>query len=227
MELDWKRIALAVIGALVVGTACVPSLKLGSVLTASLIAFGTTMMAVALVLPRLSVSELEVALPGVKAKIAQQEFHRTFAPRAEDLQSFAWLASGDPVEARNLVEDALAETRRQGRNLPSSERDTFVLRVLVERLDTSSDRRLLLPVLGQRVRGLDEQPPVEVSEAQAALIARFAKLELRIRIAYLLRVTFELPSAEVAHIVGRPQTEVEGDVERARRRLKQLVAGRA
>jgi DNA-directed RNA polymerase specialized sigma24 family protein len=213
MHLDRRSTALCVIGVgLLVAGFFYPGSQ--SAVATTLVVMGSGEVAVGLLLPRMT--ELEIGPGGVKTKIAValEQDATLFEVQPASLTRFAVLMCGDPDQGRELVEEALARGRQHQRRLSQGERGVFVLRTLVDLLDTATERSWL--------RG--ETTSVAGSLANDGVAEALRSLEFGVRAAFLLRVDWPLRSEEVASVLGRTVDAVRTDVELARERLRPLIA---
>jgi DNA-directed RNA polymerase specialized sigma24 family protein len=133
------------------------------------------------------------------------------------LRRFAWLVCGNSDEARELVEEALAEARV--RKVPSGERGTQELRSLVAMLENTRARALLRRKR-LRPRGSGHDGADELADEQCrATLEALGKLPVRVRVTYLLRCSWLLSVQEVAAIIAAEPVEVDSATEQARKAL--------
>ncbi len=215
--IDWSRWGLFGMGALMVLVGCGPATAEA---TAPLIAAGAALAAAALVFPRLR----SIDFGGiVKAEIDSDESaHSSLRIDVWRLQRFAWLVCGNAAEARELVEEALAETKIARRH--GSDRGVYALRTLVALLENAREHALLrapAPRSGRARRG----EPSDASEDFATLDCRptveaLAALPVRVRLVYLLRCSWQLPVEEVVKIFSSSPDDVLAAVAQGRRALE-------
>lgn len=217
-EIDGTRWSLFGFGVLLLAGGA----TLHSQATGSLIAAGSAAAAAALILPRLQNIDFGGVLKGElkSADSAPESAGSGVLTDEWRLQRFAWLVCGDAQEARNLVEEALAEAR--ARKLPAGKRGAFELASLVAMLENMQARALLrAPRVKQGSRVSRPAEAVEAVECRPTLEA-LAKLPVRARIAYLLRCSWLLPIGEVAEILGCPAAEADAAVTEGRQALGAL-----
>ena len=216
--------------AFVVAAACVVAgivMSDGRHQTAVLLLFvaGGAVLAWATVLYRstLQLRELEIGIGVVKAKLGADrvEVRASVALETGALLRFAWLMCGDEHEARNGVEDTLAEARRVGRRLSASARNALELRTLLDRLETSANRRWL--------RGTSPDPHPRAGQPAIAdedrrTIGALASLEFPARAVFLLRNYWPLTVDEVAFVVGRAREQVAAEIAAATKQVEQFKA---
>ncbi len=169
---------------------------------APLIAAGAALAAASLVYPRLQSIDFGSLKIGLKP---DEDVHRSIQADIWRLQRFAWLVCGDAESARDLVEEALADTRLL--KLSPDERGALTLQSLVVLLENARERDWL-------------RPPAEVHETRTPLADNvvapdslpikevLAGLPVRSRIAYLLCSSWLLPLDEVVKIVAGSPEEV-------------------
>jgi DNA-directed RNA polymerase specialized sigma24 family protein len=186
--------------------------------TVPLIGAGSAAAAGALLLPRLQSVDIGGMFKGELRSAATLAADSSPALRTDEwrLQRFAWLVCGDAHEARDLVEEAMAEAR--ARRLPAEQRGSFELRSLVAMLEDIRAHALLRAPAKRRSR--EQRGPADVdSVACRPTLEALAKLPVRMRIAYLLRCSWLLSADEVAAILGCPVAEASDAVEAGRRAL--------
>jgi DNA-directed RNA polymerase specialized sigma24 family protein len=220
-EIDGPRWSLFAFGLLllVAGTA-LPALSRGA--NAPLIAAGSAAAAAALILPRLQSIDFGGVLKGELRATSSADSEGGLSLRTDEwrLQRFAWLVCGDAQEARDLVEEVLAEAR--ARKLPPGERGVFQLRSLVAMLENTRAYALLRAPRAKRgSRGSRPAETVEAVECRPTLEA-LAKLPIRVRVAYLLRCSWLLPIEQVAAILDCSPAEASGSVAEGRQALVAL-----
>ena len=176
--------------------------------------FGLGLLPLGLLMPRLR--NFEVGPGGVKATLAEgdEAFKVVFRAEADRLYRFAYFMCGDPDQARELVESALAKTRDQQRCLASEERGAYALRTLLELLETVEERRWLRGPVA--VRAASRRRQKVPAAADARIVAALAELDIPARAAFLLRLDWMLTPEEAAHVLGKPPQVVREDIQRAR-----------
>lgn len=171
---------------------------------APLIAAGSAAAAAALILPRLQ----SVDFGGVFKGEIKREEPATPGLRTDEwkLQRFAWLVCGNAEDARELVEEALANARVS--RLPAAERGVYELRSLAAMLENVREHALLRRPASSRARRRSRPADDVVSEECRPTLEALAKLPVRARMAYLLRCSWLLSLEEVAQIVAGTPSEV-------------------
>ncbi len=181
---------------------------------ASLISAGAALTAAALIFPRLRSFDLGIFKAELGPDAVASRNLRTDAWR---LQRFAWLVCGDATNARDLVEEALAETRAC--RVSPGERGVYTLKSLVALLENAREHAWLRPppaTRKPRVRLADDVASEDCRPTMEALAA----LPVRVRVAYLLHCSWLLSLEEVVKIVAQTPSEVSEAVARGREALE-------
>jgi RNA polymerase sigma-70 factor, ECF subfamily len=190
-------------------------------------AFATALIAVGAGLVALGalsrfVAEFELGLTGVKMKLAQRPPGPiALGVKADQLPRFAALVLGDPEQAREVVEDALARSQQRGKRLSESERDTLALRLLIELLDTAPLKSLLR---GKSQVRRDPAGRDVVAPADSRVLEALKTLPFPERVAFLLRLDLSLSLEEIAALLGQSPKEAERDFDRARNVVERSIA---
>ena len=187
---------------------------------------GAGMVAVGILLPRMR--ELEVGVGGFKTKVVNSQ--PTSPPpqplldiQADKLTRFARLVSGDTAHARELVEEAFARSRRRHRRIPPAERDAFIIRTLIELLDTADERRWLRGSPPHDCIRPEEDLPELGDTIDSAVVHALQTLPFVRRVAFLLRADWLLKSDEIAMILERPGVDVDNEIALARDVLRPYI----
>jgi DNA-directed RNA polymerase specialized sigma24 family protein len=199
-DVDWSRWSLFGMGVLMVALGTAGPVKEA---VAPLIGAGAALTAAGLIFPKLR----SVDFGGIfKAELSSDEDQRP-AVRTDvwKLQRFAWLVCGDATNARDLVEDALAETRAA--RLPSGARSAYTLQTLVGLLENVREHAWL------RSPSANHRPHTQlaaevVSEDCRPTMEALAELPVQVRIAYLLNCSWRLPVEEVVKVLGCSASDV-------------------
>jgi hypothetical protein len=181
---------------------------------APLIAAGAALAAAALIFPHLRSFDFGIFKAEIEPDAAPS---RKLQTDAWKLQRFAWLVCGDATDARNLVEEALAETRAS--RLPPGERGVYTLKSLVVLLENVQEHAWLQPP------PVTDKPHVPVasgvdSDDCRPTMETLARLPVRVRVAYLLHCSWLLPLDEVVKIVAQTPGEVSEAITQGREALK-------
>ncbi len=216
--IDWSRLGLFGMGALMVYLGAGPA---PSHATVALISAGAALAAAALVFPRLRSIDFAGIL---KAEIDSDDgAYRSLQVDVWKLQRFAWLVCGDIAEARDLVEEALAETRLARRH--GGDRGAYTLRMLVGLLENAREHALLRRAPPRLQGGRGRANAAAPGEDFAALECRptmeaLAGLPVRVRLVYLLRCSWPLSVEDVVELFSSSPEEVREAVTQGRRALE-------
>lgn len=141
-----------------------------------------------------------------------------------NLDRFACMMLGDVELGRVSVENALIKAGRQRRRLPADQRDAFIMRSLVQIMETADDRHWLLgrdekardrgPARSWRLR---RRPALSAGNTDA--IVTLQKLDFPARLAYLLRTEGALSLTDIAVLLERPSEEIARAYDRAQERI--------
>jgi len=214
-QIDWSRSGLFVLGLglMLLGLARVP----GSTADAPLTVLGAGVVAVSLLLGQVKSIDFGGVLKG---EFVAEGGSSSTGVHADEwkLCRFAWLVCGNVEEARELVEEALAEAR--ARRVPAGERGMQELRSLVAMLENTHAHALLRRRRTRHERrhghdGVDEL----ADERCRATVEALAGLPVRVRVVYLLRCSWLLTVPEVSAILAVGSPEVNDATERAREAL--------
>jgi DNA-directed RNA polymerase specialized sigma24 family protein len=212
-EIDWSRGGLFTFGLLMVfAGAALPAVSQAN---APLIVAGSAAVAAAVILPRLQ----SIDLGGVLKGEFRSDDLTTTGVRTDEwtLRRFAWLVCGNAQQARELVEEALADARM--RKLPASERGTQELRSLSAMLENVQAHALLRRV---RARGERDRraPADDIADEQCRpTLEALSRLPVRVRLTYLLRCSWLLSVEQVSTILTAEPAEVREATAQARQAL--------
>ncbi len=211
-DVDWSRWALFAVGIAMVASGIDP---VGHPAATPLIGAGAALIAAALIFPRLQsvdfggIFKMELSSEGAAPRGVRTDVWK--------LQRFAWLVCGDVTEARDVVEDALVETRLA--KPPSGERGTYTLREVVALLENLREHALLRPPSATRRSRLQLADEV-ASDACRPTLEALATLPVRVRMQYLLHCSWLLSIEEVAKLFECADGEVSDAVAQGREALK-------
>ncbi len=212
-DIDWSRFGLFGVGLFMVA-AGVATEHVAKQAVIPLIGAGALLTASALVFPRLRSVDFGVFKMELGPDQAASRSPRTDAWR---LQRFAWLVCGDAANARDLVEEALAETRSS--RLSADGRGINTLKSLVALLENAREHAWLRPSPATHKPHVPLADDVASEEARPTMEA-LAKLPVGVRMAYLLRCSWLLPLDEVVKIVAQTPDEVSEAVVRGREAMQ-------
>jgi DNA-directed RNA polymerase specialized sigma24 family protein len=188
--------------------------RIGDDVVTSLITAGAVLAAAAVIYPRLRSFDLGIFKVELGPDVVATRSVRTDVWR---LQRFAWLVCGNATDARDLVEEALADTRSC--RLPASERGIHTLKSLVALLENAREHAWLQPPAAAHRRRASPAEDVAAEDCRPTMEA-LAGLPVRVRMAYLLHCSWLLPLAEVVEIVAQTPSEVSEAVAQGREALK-------
>jgi DNA-directed RNA polymerase specialized sigma24 family protein len=180
-----------------------------------LIGAGAALTAAALIFPRLK----SVDFAGIfKAELTSGEAgQRRLRADVWKLQRFAWLVCGDATDARDLVEEALAETRLA--KVSGGEQGAYALQSLVVLLENAREHAWLRRPSAEHGAGSRLADSV-VSDQCRPTMEALARLPVRVRMEYLLHCSWLLSLDEVVKIFGCAASEVSEAVMQGREALK-------
>jgi DNA-directed RNA polymerase specialized sigma24 family protein len=187
----------------------------------TLLVVGASQISLAILLPR--ISKFEIGPGGFKTELAATAEALptvTLDCKPDKLTRFAYLVSGDRLQARELVEEALVRSRERRHGRSALERDAFTMRLLVDLLDTARERRWLLGKIAARPPDLEASSP---AAADPGVVKALQDLTFPIRVAFLLRADWGLALDDVAKVLQRPVDVVGADVQTARDLLRQQI----
>jgi hypothetical protein len=211
-EIDWSRGGLFAFGLLMVfAGAALPAVSQAN---APLIVAGSAAVAAAVIMPRLQ----SIDLGGVLKGEFRSDDSASTGIRVDEwkLCRFAWLVCGNAQEARELVEEALADARV--RKLPAGERGVQELRNLAAVLENTRAHALLRRTPTRRKRERRTADDVADVSCRPTLEA-LSKLPVRVRLTYLLRCSWHLSVEEVGAILIAEPDEVNEAAAQADRAL--------
>ncbi|EFC80595.1 SigE family RNA polymerase sigma factor [Parafrankia sp. EUN1f] len=153
----------------------------------------------------------------------QIEFRAYFAARLPELLRLAYLLTGDPAEAEDLAQTALARTLVAWRRVRESDSpDAYVRRILVNAHRRRFRRRVpespMATVPEQEARSSAAE--LAAVEDRAGLARALAVLPARQRAVVVLRYCEDLPEARVAEILGCSTGTVKTHASRGLARLR-------
>jgi DNA-directed RNA polymerase specialized sigma24 family protein len=213
-QLDLRRCGVFVLGAgLFVFSA---SGALPSTLEATLLVVGVGLVAVALLLGEVK----SIDFAGVfKGEFVTDDSQRATGVHTDEwkLRRFAWLVCGDADEARELVEEALAEARV--RKVPAGERGMQELRSLAAMLENTRAHALLRRKPARPQRSGHDGADQLVDDQSRVTLEALGKLPVRVRVTYLLRCSWLLSVQEVGAIIAAEPADVNSATEQAREAL--------
>jgi DNA-directed RNA polymerase specialized sigma24 family protein len=213
-QLDLRRCGVFLLGAGLFAFSV--SGALPSTLEATLLVVGVGLVAVALLLGEVK----SIDFAGVfKGEFVTDDPAQATGVHTDEwkLRRFAWLVCGNADEARELVEEALAEARV--RRVPTGERGTQELRSLVAMLENTRAHALLRRKPSRPRRSGHDGADELADEQCRATLEALGKLPVRVRVTYLLRCSWLLSVQEVAGIVSAEPVEVNSATELARQAL--------
>jgi hypothetical protein len=210
-EIDWSRGGLFAFGLLMVfAGAALPAVSQAN---APLIVAGSAAASPAVIMPRLQSIDL-----GVFKGVFRSDDSASTGVRVDEwkLCRFAWLVCGNAQEARELVEEALADARV--RKVPAGERGARELRNLAAMLENTRAHALLRRTPTRRRR--ERRAADDVADASfRPTLEVLSKLPVRVRLVYLLRCSWHLSVDEVGAILVAGPDEVNEAAEQAARAL--------
>jgi DNA-directed RNA polymerase specialized sigma24 family protein len=212
-EIDWSRWGLFPFGLLLVLVGA--TLPASATASGTLIATGSAFAAASVILPRLK----SIDIGGVVTGEFRDKEEPTSGVRTDEwrLCRFAWLVCGNAREARELVEEALAEARV--RRLPPGERGTQELRSLSAMLENAQARALLRRA-SRRERDRRKEGADDVADERCRpMLLALSQLPVRVRVTYLLRCSWLLSVQEVGTILAAEPDEVNAATALARQAL--------
>ncbi len=137
----------------------------------------------------------------------EDSFGEFVAGALPGLLRFGHLLTGDPREAEDLVQEALARSLRRWRWVRGDDPTAYVRKVMVNAHITSWRRWASRVQLGEAPGGGAEDPALQRSEEWDRLRRALARLPVRQRAVLVLRYYEDLPDARIADLMGcRPGT---------------------
>lgn len=132
----------------------------------------------------------------------------------------AYLICGDPHEARDLAQEALARAYERWRTVSRHDRPgAWCSRVVVNLALSSRRRRSRAARLPLRAEAVDPEEPIDPQ-----LIAALRELGDQQRAVVVLRYLCDLSIAETADLLGKPQGTVRSLAAQATERLRTRLA---
>jgi RNA polymerase sigma-70 factor (sigma-E family) len=153
--------------------------------------------------------------------MADEEFRQFVEQRYGALLRTAYLLTGSPDAAEDLLQSALLATMSRWRAMDHP--DAYVRRVMVNQLVSRWRRRrvveMLTAVLPER-----PQPPPDEPELRDELWQALRRLPARMRAVLVLRYWEDLSEAQTAEALGCSVGSVKSQASRGLARLRELIA---
>ena len=168
----------------------------------------------------------ELTLQPSKAEEAGERLGRLFDTHHQRLFRLARRLSSDAEEARDLVQETFLRAARRPGAVPDGESggEAWLVRVLVNlcrdryrRLSVRQESRSALAVPNA------SQDPADAAVARASVSAALERLPARRRAVVVLAELEELPTAEVARLLGMAKVTVRWHLSAGRKQLAAIL----